>query len=417
MLIGASARRMADNGMFPAKPISDLYREEKNMFITYLALLLFSMNFMLCGRYILLVAFVGLCIHKGKIRIDAKCCVLAAFSLIYSIVVFVTSGAAHIDVMILPFAYLFGMNLSMGCEDKNKFVSNIFVCLAIGMCFHVFLNCASEIVQNGGFDYGAVHYDFWSGSVSSSTGQMINYSFAAALLTFIVMKRGKYLSILLLIIPCLVYGAIVGSRATIIISVVSVIVGILILALNAKTKKARISLTLVIILLTIILLAIQYNVFGLSEIISNSYLFRRIDSSSPNSEGFFATERWQIKIEYLKNIIKYPWGGGNIRQAVGGIYAHDLLLDTLSEGGVFAFAMLMAYLVLWVKSTIKFVRGSNSLACRVLLIPYTVVAAIQMFLEPILEGAPIFMLSVVLLDGVVTNMNRMRQEDENSISV
>ena len=176
-------------------------------------------------------------------------------------------------------------------------------------------------------------------------------------------------------------------------------------------------MTLVLILLTIILLAIQYNVFGLSEIISNSYLFRRIDSSSPNSEGFFATERWQIKIEYLKNIIKYPWGGGNIRQAVGGIYAHDLLLDTLSEGGVFAFAMLMAYLVLWVKSTIKFVRGSNSLACRVLLIPYTVVAAIQMFLEPILEGAPIFMLSVVLLDGVVTNMNRMRQEDENSISV
>ena len=388
MLIGASARRMADNGMFPAKPISDLYREEKNMFITYLALLLFSMNFMLCGRYILLVAFAGQCIHKGKIRIDAKCCVLAAFSLIYSIVVFVTSGDAHIDVMILPFAYLFGMNLSMGCEDKNKFVSNIFVCLAIGMCFHVFLNCASEIVRNGGFDYGAVHYDFWSGSVSSSTGQMINYSFAAALLTFII-----------------------------IISVVSVIVGILILALNAKTKKARISLTLVIILLTIILLAIQYNVFGLSEIISNSYLFRRIDSSSPNSEGFFATERWQIKIEYLKKIIKYPWGGGNIRQAVGGIYAHDLLLDTLSEGGVFAFAMLMAYLVLWVKSTIKFVRGSNSLACRVLLIPYTVVAAIQMFLEPILEGAPIFMLSVVLLDGVVTNMNRMRQEDENSISV
>ena len=59
MLIGASARRMADNGMFPAKPISDLYREEKNMFITYLALLLFSMIFMLCGRYILLVAFAG----------------------------------------------------------------------------------------------------------------------------------------------------------------------------------------------------------------------------------------------------------------------------------------------------------------------------------------------------------------------
>ena len=135
-------------------------------------------------------------------------------------------------------------------------------------------------------------------------------------------------------------------------------------------------MTLVIILLTIILLAIQYNVFGLSEIISNSYLFRRIDSSSPNSEGFFATERWQIKIEYLKNIIKYPWGGGNIRQAVGGIYAHDLLLDTLSEGGVFAFAMLMAYLVLWVKSTIKFVRGSNSLACRVLLIPYTTPSAL-----------------------------------------
>ena len=102
---------------------------------------------------------------------------------------------------------------------------------------------------------------------------------------------------------------------------------------------------------------------------------------------------------------------------MGGDYAHDLILDTLNEGGIFSSVLLVAYLIMWIKSIVKFIRRSDSLDIKVLFIPFLTVSLIQMTLEPILDGAPVFMMCLVLLDGVITNVNRMRNENEDSISV
>ena len=387
------------------------------MVITYLLLLLFSMNFMLCGKYFLSAIFVGQCIKNKRIRIDAKFCVISAFALVYAIVVFATANKVSIDVLFLPVAYVFGLNMKAISDDKYKLPSAVFICLALGMCSHVFLNCVAEIIKNGGFNYGAVHYDFWSGQVSSSTGQMINFTFAAALLTYSVMKRGKNLFMLLLIVPCLIYGAIVGSRTAIMVSVISLAVGIIVLAVNAKSRRARVALIFVLLLVFMVYIVIKYDIFGISSILNKSYLFTRFDNSLSDKNGFFSTERWEIKAGYIRNAFQYPWGGGKIRHLMGGDYAHDLILDTLNEGGIFSSVLLVAYLIMWIKSIVKFIRRSNSLDIKVLFIPFLTVSLIQMTLEPILDGAPVFMMCLVLLDGVITNVNRMRNENEDSISV
>ena len=172
-----------------------------------------------------------------------------------------------------------------------------------------------------------------------------------------------------------------------------------------------------LLLVFMVYIVIKYDIFGISSILDKSYLFTRFDNSLSDKNGFFSTERWEIKAGYIRNAFQYPWGGGKIRHLMGGDYAHDLILDTLSEGGIFSSVLLVAYLIMWIKSIVKFIRRSNSLDIKVLFIPFLTVSLIQMTLEPILDGAPVFMMCLVLLDGVITNVNRMRNENEDSISV
>ena len=229
------------------------------------------------------------------------------------------------------------------------------------------------------------------------------------------MKNKKHLLALLLIIPSLLFGVIVGSRTSIVISVISVLVGLIVLCFNVNTKKARVSIAMIIALMLFIVFALQFNIFGISDIIGKSYLMTRLDLAKNNNAGVLDTERWQIKMEYIKKMFEHPWGGGSIRRLVNNNYAHDLLLDVYSEGGIMSFLLMAIYLIMLVKSMICFIKKSKSLDIKVLFIPFLIVVLMQMMLEPLLEGAPVFMLSLVMIDGLVTNVNKVRCEDESRI--
>lgn len=80
-----------------------------------------------------------------------------------------------------------------------------------------------------------------------------------------------------------------------------------------------------------------------------------------------------------------------------------------------SFLLMAIYLIMLVKSMICFIKKSKSLDIKVLFIPFLIVVLMQMMLEPLLEGAPVFMLSLVMIDGLVTNVNKVRCEDESRI--
>lgn len=370
---------------------------------------------MLCEEYILVALFTYQCIKNKKIKIDTKFFVLILFSVVYLTVLLLTANRFNVQIAILPVAYLLGYNLNIDKKEPRTLACSVLVCLSLGMCLHIFLNFCAEIIKYGGIKYGVVHYDIWSGMVSSSTGQMINYTFAAAILTYVIVKSRKHLFALLLIIPSLLFGVILGSRTSIVISVISVLTGLIVLCFNVNTKKAKVSIAMIIALMIFIVFALQFNIFGISDIIGKSYLMTRLDLAKNNNAGALDTERWQIKMEYIKKMFEHPWGGGSIRRLVNNNYAHDLLLDIYSEGGIMSFLLMAIYLIMLVKSMICFIKKSNSLDIKVLFIPFLIVVLMQMMLEPILEGAPVFMLSLVMIDGLVTNVNKVRCEDESRI--
>lgn len=381
----------------------------------YFILILFSVNFMLCEEYILVALFTYQCMKTKKIKIDTKFFVLVLFSVVYLIVLLLTANRFNVQIAILPVAYLLGYNLNIDKKEPRTLACSVLVCLSLGMCLHIFLNFCAEIIKYGGIKYGVVHYDIWSGNISSSTGQMINYTFAATILTYIIVKNKKHLLALLLIIPSLLFGVIVGSRTSIVISIISVLTGLIVLCFNVNTKKARVSIAMIIALMLFVVFALQFNIFGISDIIGKSYLMTRLDLAKNNNIGALDTERWQIKLEYIKKMLEHPWGGGSIRRLVNNNYAHDLLLDVYSEGGIMSFLLMAIYLIMLVKSMICFIKKSKSLDIKVLFIPFLIVVLMQMMLEPILEGAPVFMLSLVMIDGLVTNVNKVRCEDESRI--
>lgn len=387
------------------------------MVVAYLAILLFSVNFMLQGKYILSLLFVGQCIKKKRIIVDSKFCILLAFSFLYSICFLLSSSKLPIDVLLLPVGYLIGLNWELDSLDKIDTVIKVFFCLSMGMCFHVFLNLSSEIISNGGFNYGAIHYDFWSGSVSSSTGQMMNFTMSATLITYLLFMRGKYLLSFIIILPCFIYGNIVGSRTTMFICGLSIIVGIVILIRNIRKNNVKKTLLILLLISLIFFVIIQANIFGISDIFNKSYLFSRFNNSVSAGESIFSTQRWGIKGEYLVNALEWPWGGGKIRQMSNNLYAHDIFLDTLSEGGIICLILLISYFVFFIKNILRFIRANNTLEIKLLFIPYIVIVLIQMFLEPVIDGAPIFLTSVILIDGVITNANRMRVINENSFFI
>ena len=385
--------------------------------MAYTAIILMAMNFMLAGNYILFVLFAGICIKNKSFRANWKFLILLAFSATYILADTLSSSSTPAVVWFLPIAYIVGYNWEMKGSDDYRTILGLIFCIALGMCFHVFLNMCYELLQNRGFNYGAIHYDFWSKKVSAATGQMSNFAISASLIPFILLRRKKYLLSLILITPCILYGTIVGSRTRVFLVALSLAIGLSVFAFSSKRKSARIALLAMIAIISLFILLIESNTFGLSEMINNSYLLRRLSSESYVEQDFFSSERWNIRRTYLQNALVWPWGGGKLRDLASGLYAHDIFLDTLNTGGIFALCFLLIYSISLVRNALFFTRRGDSFDRRVLVVPYLSVILTEMLMEPIIEGAPVFLICVVIIDAAMTRANEMGTPNENSISV
>lgn len=367
----------------------------------YLLLALFSMNFMLLDKYLIMLMFLQQCVRKKILTCDHKIYLLGAFAAIYTVVLYVFSGKIHVGAVMLPVAYLVGYNWEIEEEDPGKTVKTVLICASLGMCVHVVLNFLWEMIQNRGIVFGARHRDIWSGAVSGATGQMVNLTMCTSVLTFAVMKRGKYLWLLGLLGIGLIYGAIVGSRTAVMMTLVSALAGMLILFGSFRSPNVRKAMVGYAVIVGVLVLVFVNGWFGVSEIVEKSYLLTRIREIIAENQSIFSTSRWDLKGEYLRNAVYWPWGGGKLRQMAGGNYAHDLLLDAFSDGGIFAVGLLAVYLIGWLWDTLAFIRRDGSLEIKVLCFPYLVVMILQMMLEPVIAGAPVLLLNMALVHGVM----------------
>ena len=157
--------------------------------LLYLSLFFFSVNFMLLGNYFLLIPFAYMLLKRKKIRVNTTVWILLAFSLIYIITEVLFSLPSETRLLFIVVAYLLGYNYDYDITEHD--IRTVYFVVASGMGFHVLLNFFLAVVKLGGISFSATYVDFWSGTLSTTTGMMSNLVLFVPTFIFAIVHRGK----------------------------------------------------------------------------------------------------------------------------------------------------------------------------------------------------------------------------------
>ena len=371
----------------------------------YLLIFLFSSDFVLVGYLFLLAALIIVIFRRGSVCFPPDFWILELFALSYFTINMMQNHSITISVLMCPLAYLLGANLDQS-EGINSIHKTMLV-LAVGMASHGILNFLYETVKCGGINYSALHYDIWSRSISSVTGQMTNYVFLLSFVGCTVLFAKAYWKIALILSISLIHGVICGSRTYVVMFGISFGISILIYILYRREKRLRSILILLLASFAAALIlwtAYQKDWLGIRSFFENTYLYHRLfsDYAKANNKGLFTTGRWATKLRYLAMLPDYPMGGLHMR-SITSWYAHDLWLDIADRVGIFPAMLIIIYtLRMGIRTFRLSINGSLNLEHKIIYFNYLVLIMSQFILEPILSSSPILLQSVCILDGMIS---------------
>ncbi len=369
-------------------------------------LCLMSMDFQTRFFYFAFALFgVLIILQRLNLKIPQVC--IPALVLSVSMCVFSKSTRGWALAMVRPFAYplcvIVGYNM-INTDNRGRAEKQIFavlISLALGAYIHYLLN----MIYNWGRSADRNTFDYWTKSVLAATGQSSLASLMIGIiipLLFSEVKAGYKLLLFSVLFSILYYNLMLGGRTIFILVIILLFLNIVSKWIRKKTSQTRIKIILSLILTIIIILTIvQFNIFGIKDIFYRSNFFYRF---FVESEGSGVTEdgRLTYRLLYLKNMIFYPFGGNELHNAVGRHYAHDLLLDTYSDSGVFSFVALVIMLIMCVLRTKMIYKSSllNTLYKDVLfnsIVVFFVIFAV----EPIFDGMPWLFASFCVIYGAI----------------
>lgn len=358
---------------------------------------------MLIGDAFFIGAFCLLLLMRKRINISFDTFLLLGFAAVYMMSEYFSSGTFTLRIILIPIAFIAGFNIKNRICEKD--ILSFYAILAAGMTSHIILSFASEIIKNRGIYFSSMHSDIWSSSITSTTGMMVNFTLFIPLLMYCFIARKKAWTAFATALICLIYGVIVGSRTCIALTLAALIVCVTVALIFGSGERR--SLLIFIAVLAgaafVIYLMYSFNIAGVKDLWNRSYLSARFASNSANNESIFSTGRWDIKAKYISNMFDYPWGGGKLRTEVCVSYAHDIWLDTWSYGGAISFVILIVYIARILMRLASLFRHTEDASVKVFTACYAVVMMIQLMIEPIIQGAPVFFISVAFIDGIISN--------------
>ena len=355
---------------------------------------------------ILLIIFCPLIIYiawkKDKILVSKNLILIIGFAVSYYII----SMFHEIDVSRVSIAcvlsYYIGMMLIEISKNKEKSVITYTYSIAIGFFIHAMAN---YIINIGTQDRNTI--DIWTGVGRSATLQatMLTMIMGSSLYSLVALKNKLYkLIITIFIILSLSYNLILGTRTLIIVSVVSFIVScITFIILNRRNiflvlKNGK---TLLIVIIVIFLVFIS-NFMGIREKIENTKLLRRINKPYSTEEA--DENRVQTLFLAFNSILEHPMGGNNER--IGELkYAHNMWLDVGKQAGIIPFVLLSLFTIISLWNVIKIFKNEKfSNEFKVFLAGIYSAVLLNMAVEPIMQGEPLFFIMFCMIIGMVDNV-------------
>lgn len=297
-----------------------------------------------------------------------------------------------------PFCVIIGYNLTNSKQMKGKEgqLVTIIAVLAAGAFTHYLLNMALNIDAES--DRNTI--DVWTHMTRAATGQsalaclMVGVTCA----TLFCDVQGRIKALCLAIMAAIVaYNLQLAGRTLFFFIVIAMLLAFVIRYQTEKKWTTRLKLIGgAALLLCVVAVLISVNAFGIVDRFQESNFYDRFYGKY--SVDMTEDGRLEKKLSYLKYMGDYMFGGGHIREKVG--YAHDVILDTYDEAGVFAMLAVICMLCSDLHKCIHLYRNSKvSANTKIIVGTVFVIMLCQMMLEPILLGVQWLMASYCVISG------------------
>lgn len=366
---------------------------------------LFACNFLNHGADILLVGLVLMLFSRKRLHFTWDILLLMVFSVFYYVVT-ASYFKNNFAVFSLPIAYIIGLNRA---EPSRESARKLLLLLAVFTAVHGFLNLSFGIFSARELDAKRLTLDIWTGQVMATTGQMTNYTLLASLAGFLLLCKSKGRLLLLILCGLAAFHTIfVGGRTILVLFGLSIAIGLIVFYLFSAPQRRRRAIPWLILSLLLTLAAVsayESDLFGIQSFFESSGLYERFfsDYAQDHNVGFWDTRRWELKGMYLKLALDYPFGGGKIVRVVGN-YAHDLWFDILDNAGIIPFLLILLYTLRMLFRLLKYIWSPHTEhADKILFASYAVCIFAQFFVEPILQGSPIFLAATCMIDGMLSS--------------
>lgn len=293
----------------------------------------------------------------------------------------------------LPMAYYIGGRLNKS-EDNIK---RLIYIIALGMGLHVILNMVYDFTIYGTdlFNHTS-HYDIWLQAEAMPTAVATNYMILTGCIYYLLLKeKNKVLKfgILGLYLVMMIYNITVGRRTPILMLGITLVLGVIFdfFVFGGNKKILKRSLIIFVAVIACIAFIWNTNLFGIK-----SALYYMPFLSKFREYGL-DTGRFDIMIEGIKMMPQYLWGGQNI-SGVMDIQIHDLWLDIYDYAGIVPFVLMIVFTVYEIIKFVKLLINKKiSSDFKVLLIGVYAACLVQAMLEPLMTGASIFLICMVMM--------------------
>ena len=336
---------------------------------------------------------------KNKILINKNLIVLIGFSITY----YVISMSYGIDVSKISIAcvlsYYIGMMIVEISKTPEKTIIKYTYSIAIGFFIHAMAN---YIINMGTQERNTI--DIWTKVARSATLQatMLTMLMGSSFFSFFILKNKLHRVIIAIcIILSLLYNLVLGTRTLIIVSIVSFILSeITFIVFYIKKgdivlKNAKILVKAIIIILVIY----SSNFMGIREKIEDTKLLRRINKPYSTQEA--DSNRVETMILAFNNILDYPMGGNT--EKVGDLkYIHNMWLDVANQAGIIPFTLLILFTSISLFYLIKTLKSQEfSAEFKIFLVGIYSAVLLNMAVEPIMQGEPLFFIMFCNIVGMV----------------
>lgn len=384
----------------------------KNLLL-YCLLFLAAMNFQAKFFYFVYFSLFLVVVTQKTLRIDRM-------SILYLVTCGIMAVYNHKEGMLAmlrcfaPFCfYLVGLNFisafyrqggameTLGTVEMPGY--RLLVAISAGSFAHYALN----YLNNLGDSLGRNTIDIWSGARMAATGQnalaclMMGLSVSMLCLP---RKQWHRITAIAVIALMLLYNLVLSTRTMIVILAALLLIGVCYPKKHVLSKKQRMRSAFTIgMIAAMVALVFLMNVGAIRDYIKDSLFFNRINGTIRSM--FDNGTRTSIKLQFLKNMYRYPFGGMHMRAKFA--YAHDLLLDGYDEYGVGVFALLIAMLIHGGLQVYKIVcRSAYSDYYKLALLLVYAAILLEFTVEPILAGMQWLFACYCLINGCITGLNR-----------